>query len=198
MTERRRQIPAWEAASRGLPGHPLHPPLTDAVIGMFVLAAGLAIIGYAGAIKDAAGKGMWLALIGGLIVSLPTATTGFIDWVTIQWGTARWRAATVHLTAMVSAVTLFALAAWRQYHGYQHGNVTTGGLALTLAGFVVLVVGGWFGGSVVFVHGMRVLSRDDESDRDEGRTSAGAAPAGADSPERGIADGSGTQGGGAR
>jgi uncharacterized membrane protein len=157
----------------GLPGHPLHPPLTDATIGMFVLASGLAIIGYAGAIEDAAGKGMWLALIGGLIVAVPTATTGFIDWLTIEWGTPRWRAATYHLFAMVSAVTLFAFAAWGQHSGYRHGTVTTSGLILTLAGFVVLTVGGWLGGSVVFVHGMRVLGREPSS---TARQQGGAQP----------------------
>lgn len=143
---------------RGLPGHPLHPPLTDATIGMYVLAAGLAIIGKAGGIQLAAAKGMWLALIGGLIVSVPTALTGLVDWLGIEWGTSRWRTATFHLTAMVTAVALFALAAWRQYHGYQHGHVTTGGLILTLCGAGVLTVGGWLGGSMVFVHGTRVLT----------------------------------------
>src|SRR5919109_3613123 len=143
---------------RGLPGHPLHPPLTDATIGMYVLAGGLAIIGYAGGIRLAAAKGMWLALIGGLIVSVPTALTGLVDWLSIEWGSARWRTATLHLTAMVSAVALFALAAWRQYHGYQHGHVTTGGLILTLCGAAVLIVGGWLGGALVFVHGTRVLT----------------------------------------
>src|SRR5438105_1501987 len=142
---------------RGLPGHPLHPPLTDATIGMYVLAGGLAIIGYAGGIELAAAKGMWLALIGGLIVSVPTALTGLVDWLSIEWGSPRWRTATLHLTAMVSAVTLFALAAWRQYRGYQHGHVTTGGLILTLCGAAVLTIGGWLGGSLVFVHGTRVL-----------------------------------------
>lgn len=32
----------------------------------------------------------------------------------------------------------------------------------TLIGFVVLTVGGWFGGSIVFVHGMRVLNLVEE------------------------------------
>jgi hypothetical protein len=32
-------------ALRGLPGHPAHPPLTDATIGMFVLAAALVVLG---------------------------------------------------------------------------------------------------------------------------------------------------------
>jgi hypothetical protein len=39
-------------ALHGLPGH----PLTDATIGMFVLATGLAVLGGLGAIEDAAGK----------------------------------------------------------------------------------------------------------------------------------------------
>jgi uncharacterized membrane protein len=124
---------------------------------MFVLAAGLAVIGSAGAIKEPAGKAMWLALICGLIAAAPAATTGLVDWLFIEWGSARWRTATAHMTAMVTAVVLFALAAWQQHDGYVHGRVTTAGLVLTLAGLAVMAFGGWLGGSMVFVHGMRVL-----------------------------------------
>jgi uncharacterized membrane protein len=128
---------------------------------MFVLASGLAVIGYAGGIPDAAGKGCWLALIGGLIVAVPTAATGFADWIRLEWGSARWRTATQHLTAMLSAVTLFAVAAWLQHPGYRHGDVTLGGLIFSVLGFVVLTAGGWLGGSIVFVHGVRVLDQDE-------------------------------------
>jgi len=149
-------------ALRGLPGHPLHPPLTDATIGMFVLAAGLAVIGSLGGIEDAAGKGCWLALIGGLIVAAPTATTGFADWIQLEWGSDRWRTATLHMTAMVTAVVLFALAAWLQHRGYQRGDVTTGGLVFSVLGLVALTAGGWLGGTLVFVHGLRVIdTRED-------------------------------------
>jgi uncharacterized membrane protein len=156
----------------GLPGHPLHPPLTDATIGMFVLATGLAILGALGAIEDAAGKACWLALVGGLIVAVPTAATGFADWVRLEWGSARWRTATLHLTAMLTAVIFFAVAAWLQHRGYQHGDVTTGGLVFSLLGFVSLTTGGWLGGAVVFVHGVRVLAAEDRS-ADDARRLAG-------------------------
>src|SRR5690349_16004366 len=146
---------------RGLPGHPLHPPLTDATIGMFVLAAGLAVIGALGAIEDAAGKACWLALIGGLIVAVPTATTGFADWVRLEWGSPRWRTATWHLSVMVTSVVLFALAAWLQHRGYQRGTVTTGGLIFSVLGLIALTVGGWLGGTMVFVHGVRVVAAPD-------------------------------------
>jgi uncharacterized membrane protein len=144
----------------GLPGHPAHPPLTDATIGMFVLASGLEVLGKLDVAPGKLGPAAWLALIGGLIVAAPTAVTGFADWVTIDWGSATWRTATVHLTAMVTAVCLFAVAAWLQWDGYQDGTVTTGGLIAALAGFVALSTGGWFGGAIVFVHGMRVEKED--------------------------------------
>ena len=147
-------------ALHGLPGHPLHPPLTDATIGMFVLAAGLAVLGELGAVTDAAAKGCWLALIGGLIVALPTAGTGFADWIQLDWGSPRWRTATAHLTAMLTAVALFAVAAWLQHAGYRRGDVTAGGLIFSVAGLVVLTTGGWLGGSLVFVHGVRVLGEE--------------------------------------
>src|SRR5687767_15962971 len=108
---------------RGVPGHPAHPPLTDATIGMFVLAAGLAVIGYAGGLGSAAGEAMWLALVGGLIVAVPTALTGFADWLRVEWGSELWRTATAHMLAMVSAVSLFAIAAWLQWEGWRHGSV---------------------------------------------------------------------------
>ena len=146
---------------RGRPGHPAHPPLTDATIGMFVLAVGLAVLGRAGVSEAKLGPAMWLALIGGLVVAAPTAVTGFADWLQISWGTAMWRTATVHLTAMVTAVALFAVAAWLQWPGYKHGTVTGSGLALAVAGLVALTAGGWFGGAIVFVHGMRVEKEHD-------------------------------------
>lgn len=145
-----------EQLFRGVPGHPAHPPLTDATIGMFVLASALAVLGKFDIAPDKLGPATWLALIGGLVVAGPTALTGFADWIAIDWGTPRWRTATIHLSAMVTAVSLFAVAAWLQWPGWRDGGVTTGGLVFALAGFVALTTGGWFGGAMVFVHGMRV------------------------------------------
>lgn len=144
----------------GPQGHPAHPPLTDATIGMFVLATGLSVLGKLGIAEGKLGPAAWLALVGGLIVAAPAAVTGFADWVLIEWGSPTWRTATIHLSVMVSAVGLFAVAAWLQWDGYRHGSVTTGGAALAVAGLVALTAGGWFGGAIVFVHGMRVKERE--------------------------------------
>jgi uncharacterized membrane protein len=98
-----------EALLHGLPGHPLHPPLTDATIGMFVLATGLAILGAVGAIEAAAAKGCWLALIGGLAMALPTAATGFADWLRLQWGSPPWRSRVLRRALRYRASPLVAV-----------------------------------------------------------------------------------------
>jgi uncharacterized membrane protein len=141
----------------GVRGHPIHPPLTDGAIGMYTLAAALGIVGALGWIDEsAAGKAMFLALVGGLIVGALAATTGLLDLLTIDRASATFRVALYHALSMVTATVLFLLAAIVQYSGYDDGTVTGWGLALTLVAFAALSLGGWLGGALVFRHGMRV------------------------------------------
>jgi len=146
----------------GLPGHPLHPPLTDATIGTYTFATVAALADVLGISDHAATQGWWLALISGLIVTAATATTGLVDWLQIEWGSELWKTATSHMIAMLSATVFFALAAIFGHDEFKSGNVAADGLILTLIGFGLLTLGGWLGGAVVFVHGMRVLSLVEE------------------------------------
>ncbi len=63
---------------------------------------------------------------------------------------------------MVTATLVFLAAALVGHGGYVERDVTSGALVLTLVGFAVLARGGWLGGTVVYVHGMRVLSLVDQ------------------------------------
>jgi uncharacterized membrane protein len=147
---------------KGFPGHPLHPPLTDATIGAYTVATVLALLGALGVSEGNTATGWWLALVVGLALTGPTALTGFVDWLGITWRTPLWRTATSHLVAMLTATVFFLLAAIFGHGGYVDEEVTTGALVLTLVGFAALTLGGWLGGSIVYVHGMRVLNLVDE------------------------------------
>src|SRR5207245_3374419 len=116
-----------------------------------------AILDVTNLVRPNAAYAWWIALIVGLCSTAFTATTGFLDWITIEWGSAPWKTATAHLTAMLAATGAFLAAALVGHHGYTHGTVGTGGFVLTVVGFVLLTAGGWLGGAVVFVHGLRVL-----------------------------------------
>jgi uncharacterized membrane protein len=143
---------------RGLPGHPLHPPLTDATIGAYTAATVAGLASIIGVAENGAAHAWWLALVIGLIFTVPTALAGLADWLTIEPGTALKRTATSHLIAMVTATVFFLIAALTGHKGYTHGAVHAGPYILTLIGFAAMTVGGWLGGAIVFVHGMRVLN----------------------------------------
>ena len=143
---------------KGLPGHPLHPPLTDLTIGTYSFATVAAILDLTNIVHRNAAYAWWIALAVGLGSTVLTATTGFMDWIEIEWGSELWKKATAHMTAMLAATGAFLAAALVGHAGYTHGTISTGAFVLTIVGFVLLTTGGWLGGAVVFVHGMRVLS----------------------------------------
>ena len=143
---------------RGLPGHPLHPPLTDATIGAYTASAVMGFASIVGVAHRSAAFGWWLALIVGLIFTVPTALSGLADWWVIEPGTPLKRTATWHLLAMVTATIFFLIAALIGHSGYRHGAVHAGPYVLTLIGYASMTLGGWLGGAIVYVHGMRVLN----------------------------------------
>ena len=147
---------------RGLPGHPIHPPLTDATIGIYTFATIAAVLSKAGVADQSAARGWWLALIIGLIVTGATALTGLLEWLLIEWGSELWKTATTHMFAMLTATVFFLVAVIAGHGGYVDQTVTTGAFILTLVGFGFLTFGGWLGGTVVFVYGMRVLNLVEE------------------------------------
>jgi uncharacterized membrane protein len=147
---------------RGFPGHPSHPPLTDATIGAYTFATVAAILSKAGVADHAFAQAWWLALIVGAASSLLTVGTGFLDWLQISSGSPLWRTATIHALTMAVASVAFILAIVFGHDDYAGGAITTGSLVLTVVGFALLTAGGTMGGSIVYVHGMRVLNLVDE------------------------------------
>jgi uncharacterized membrane protein len=147
---------------RGLPGHPLHPPLTDATIGTYTVATAFGLLSALGVSEHNTATASWLALVVGLVVTGPTALAGFVDWLSITWGSPHWRTATLHMFAMLTATVFFGLAAIFGHGGYVDGEVTAGSFILMVVGFGILTLGGWLGGTIVFVYGMRVLNLVEE------------------------------------
>jgi len=143
---------------RGLPGHPIHPPLTDVTIGTYTFALIAAFIQVVGITTGAGAYAWWIALVVGAISSSATVLTGLLDWLTIEWGTPLWRTATFHALSMATATVFFVLAIIFGHKHYTHHLVGAGPFILTAVGWGFLTIGGWLGGSVTFVHGMRVLN----------------------------------------
>src|SRR3954447_25884603 len=144
---------------KGWPGKPSHPPLTDASIGAYTVGVAMLVLGALGIEQEQMAHGALLAIGGGLALALPTALTGLLDWLDIPKGTPTRTTATIDLFTMLTATVVFALVFVTQLDGYRHGEVKTAGLVLGLGAEALLTSGGFIGGTLVFVYGVRVLKR---------------------------------------
>src|SRR3954454_25085560 len=146
---------------KGWAGKPSHPPLTDASIGAYTVGVLMLVLGALGVEKEQMAHGSLLAISGGLVLALPTALTGFLDWLDIAPGTPRKTIATTHLLVMLTATLVFAGTWLAQLDGYEHDKVKTLAWILGLAAESRLTVGGYLGGTLVFIFGVRVLKHED-------------------------------------
>lgn len=145
-------------ALKGLPGHPLHPPLTDATIGAFTAGSIAVVLAWIGLWPDVlVGAGLAVLIIG-IVLAVPTALTGFADYLDLARGEPARQTALLHLGIMVTAVLVFLLAVVLLVISAADDHVPVGVGLLTVLGLAVLTVGGWIGGSLVYVHGLRVLA----------------------------------------
>jgi uncharacterized membrane protein len=144
---------------KGWPGKPSHPPLTDASIGAYTVGVAMLVAGKLGLQAPQMAVGSLIAISGGLLLALPTALTGLLDWLSIPKGTPTRTVATIHLFTMLTATVLFALTWLAQRPGYNDEEIRTLGLILGLVAEATLAAGGFLGGTIVFVYGKRVLKR---------------------------------------
>lgn len=155
----------------------MHPPLTDAAIGAYASATLLCILSFIGLDATRLATAWWVVLLAGLAFGGMAAVTGLADWLGIDRASPAWRTATTHMLVMLTATGLFIAAAVVGYwHGYA-GTIGVASLVLTVAGFLVLVLGGRLGGTLVFVHGLRVAGRSDTSGRAPADGAAAIPPA---------------------
>ncbi|MDQ3620831.1 MAG: DUF2231 domain-containing protein [Actinomycetota bacterium] len=153
---------------RGWSGKPLHPPLTDIPVAAYVLVAMFDLISFI------AGRGEGesrlahdlfragtFTIIAGAIVSVPTALTGFWDWLkstaahTQAWRTANWHMAVMLTVTTIVLVNIIARLA-------ADSNATPAGvmlMSLVIGGLVLL--GAAYGGALVYDYGFNVETSGD-------------------------------------
>ncbi len=151
---------------RGFAGKPSHPPLTDVPITAYLFAGAFDLISFIGH-HAAWGREFYQAatfvLIGGALVSLATAFTGFWDWWrSSEPGTQARRTINSHATIMlaVTGIVLVDLGLrWLRYHPLTHPPAAI--LGLSLAAAVLVAVGSTFGGTLVYDYGFNVETAGD-------------------------------------
>ncbi len=151
---------------RGWAGKPLHPPLTDIPVAAYILGATFDVISLVGRdeewSRDFFRAGTFV-FIGGAVVSVFAALTGFWDWLkSTQKGTQARRTVNAHAWTMVTVTVLVLVDIWMRWFAYEHIDHTPGRvMVVSLAVFALTCVGGTIGGSVVYDYGFNVETSGD-------------------------------------
>ena len=142
---------------RGSRGHPSHPPLTDLTIGAYTIGTILAALSWLGIAEERTGAGALPAVVIGLVSTVPTVLTGLLDYLRLRRRTPVRTTANIHWITMVSATAVFAVAALLLRDASGADRVSLGALLVTVGAWLLLVLGGWVGGTLAYVYGVRVV-----------------------------------------
>jgi uncharacterized membrane protein len=151
---------------RGFAGKPLHPPLTDIPVAAYLLAAVFDVVSYVAGPGTSAGHDFFRAgtyvIIAGAIVAVPTALTGFWDWLrSTQPGTQARRTANWHMAVMLTVTAIVVADIVIRLIQWDHSSVSGVVLALSLLAGSLVAFGAAYGGTLVFDYGFNVETAGD-------------------------------------
>lgn len=136
-------------------GHPSHAMLVHFPVAFYVGALAFDLLSRAGRFPEAPVAATWL-IAGALIVTVPTAATGLVDWWGMVPGSSKRRVATRHMLLQLAAGAVFALDLAMRWAHRSSPEAAWSWIAVGGLGAAVLFGGQWFGGKLVYEMGMRV------------------------------------------
>jgi len=132
-------------------GHPIHPMLVPIPIGLFVFSLIADIAVYLGWV------GAWPAVAlytigGGIFGALLAAAFGLVDLMSLRDERVK-KIGVAHMVINLIVVTLYIVNFVLRYQGEPLEGITG---ILSIVGVLMLLVSGWLGGHMVYVHGVAV------------------------------------------
>jgi uncharacterized membrane protein len=135
--------------------HPSHPMFVH-----FPVAFYIAVLVFDVMTRISANAGLVFAgtllIIGAFVASAFAVTTGLVDWSGMVRGSRKRRWATRHMLLQLTTFALFAVSLILRYPNRHDPQASIAWIVLEALGVLVLMVGQWFGGILVYEMGMRV------------------------------------------
>ena len=140
-------------------GHPIHPMLVHFPIVFWTVAAGGYVASAAGIteLTDLVAK---LANGAGLTMAMLAMLAGLFELRSIDSRSDAMRVATWHMMIMATVWVCFLIALMLSMStGLRHATARPATVACAVVGFLLMGVGGWFGGRLVYEFGVAVKDK---------------------------------------
>ena len=147
-------------------GHPSHPMFVH-----FPIAFYLAVIVFDVMTRIEPNAGLVQAgtylLIGAFLATIILLVTGLTDWWGMVRGSSKRRLATQHLLTQLAAAVFFLVAFLLRFPDRFQPQAETLWIVLEVIGYLVIIVGQYLGGVLVYERGMRVSTGTAAREPDE-------------------------------
>jgi len=134
--------------------HPLHPIFTHFPMALLIISSLWDLLGFWRGDPFWWGFAFW-SIVVGLSLSFLTLVTGLIDYVKIPQGGIAETVALRHMVIVIVALLFYGGSVlFRYYSPLPESNLFVLAITLSLMGLISLLVGGWYGGELVYRHGV--------------------------------------------
>ena len=139
------------ARRASIAGHPIHPMLVTIPIGLFLFSFVADLAVYLGGAESWATVAFY-CIGGGIAGALLAAVFGLVDLLSMTDEKVK-KIGFAHMALNLGVVALFAINFILRWNGHEPQGTP---FALTVLAMLMLLVAGWLGGEMVFVHGAAV------------------------------------------
>jgi len=132
-------------------GHPIHPMLVPIPIGLWLFSLVCDLIHAGGSTNPAWSTVALYTMGGGIVGALLAALPGLIDLLSLPAGPRK--TALIHMSLNLTVVALYVINVWMRVSAPEKSGAA---LWLSIIAIGLLVISGWLGGKMVYVHGIAV------------------------------------------
>ncbi len=147
-----------------LAGHPLHPQLVGLPIGLIPFSLAMDIL-YAVTDREDYARAAKYAMVGATIGAVASAVAGVLDYLTIPSRTREKQLGNTH-AALNTGVLLLTMAGLAMREDSIPRSKASA-VAIGALANIGLVVSQWYGGDLVYEHGVRVRGRQERAESEE-------------------------------
>lgn len=145
-------------------GDPVHPAVVHFPLALYPATVLFDILALTRSDGSLYTHGAFILILGASVMALVAMVTGFAELIDIPPESRAWKLAIAHMSVQLTAATILLVSLLLRLGHVDDARPPVAAIACAVAGTLLLFVGGWLGGHMVFRHGISV-DPDRTSDR---------------------------------